>query len=60
MKKKILSAVMVLAMLLSLLPVTALAEGNVVAIGDKEYETLANAIADVPKNAGTPTTIKLL
>ena len=60
MKKKILSAVMVLAMVLSLLPVTALAVGNVAEIGTKQYETLANAIADVPTNAGTPTTIKLL
>ena len=68
MKKKILSAVMVLAMLLSLLPVTALAEGtecnstncsHVAAIGNTHYDSMADAIADVPTD-GTATTIKLL
>ena len=59
-KRRILSLLTALALCLSLLPVTALADGKVAAIDDKEYDTLANAIADVPKNAGTPTTIKLL
>ena len=68
MKKKILSAVMVLAMLLSLLPVTALADGtecsstncsHVAAIGNIHYNSLVDAIAAVPTN-GTETTIKLL
>lgn len=57
-KRRILSLLTALALCLSLLPVTALADENVAAIGSKEYDTLANAIADVTNN--TPTTIKLL
>lgn len=57
-KRRILSLLTALALCLSLLPVTALADENVAAIGGKEYDTLANAIADVTNN--TPTTIKLL
>lgn len=68
MKKKILSAVMVLAMVLSLLPISALAEGgecdgtdcnHVAAIGNIHYDNLEDAIDAVPTN-GTETTIKLL
>lgn len=58
-KRRILSLLTALALCLSLLPVTALADGKVAAIDDKEYDTLANAIAAVPGD-GTATTIKLL
>lgn len=58
-KRRILSLLTALALCLSLLPVTALADGNVAAIDGKEYDTLANAINNVPDD-GTATTIKLL
>lgn len=57
-KRRILSLLTALALCLSLLPVTALADGKVAAIDGKEYDTLAGAINDV--RAGTPTTITLL
>lgn len=58
-KRRILSLLTALALCLSLLPVTALADENVAAIGSKMYTSLANAIADVPGD-GTATTITLL
>ena len=57
-KRRILSLLTALALCLSLLPVTALADENVAAIGSKMYTSLANAIADVKND--TPTTITLL
>lgn len=57
-KRRILSLLTALALCLSLLPVTALADENVAAIGSKMYTSLANAIADVPDD--TETTITLL
>lgn len=57
-KRRILSLLTALALCLSLLPVTALADENVAAIGSEMYTSLANAIADVTNN--TPTTITLL
>ena len=58
-KRRILSLLTALALCLSLLPVTALADGNVAAIDGKKYDTLANAINNVPGD-GTATTITLL
>ena len=59
MKKSILALLLAVLMVASLLPAAAMAdEGNVAKIGDKEYATLAAAVADVPDN--TPTTITLL
>ena len=58
-KRRILSLLTALALCLSLLPVTALADENVAAIDGKEYDTLAGAINDVPGD-GTATTITLL
>ena len=58
-KRRILSLLTALALCLSLLPVTALADENVAAIDGKEYDTLANAINNVPGD-GTATTITLL
>ena len=59
MKKSILALLLAVLMVASLLPAAALAdEGNVAKIGDKEYATLAEAVAAVPDN--TPTTITLL
>ena len=58
-KKKLLALLMALVMTLTLVPVTALAEGdNVAKIGDNEYATLADAIAAVPD--GTETTITMI
>ena len=59
MKKSILALLLAVLMVASLLPAAAMAdEGNVAKIGDKEYATLAEAVAAVPDN--TPTTITLL
>lgn len=58
-KRRILSLLTALALCLSLLPVTALADENVAAIGSKMYTSLANAINNVPGD-GTATTITLL
>ena len=44
MKRKILSILLTLAMMLTLLPVTAMAEGDSARIGDVGYQTLAAAI----------------
>ncbi len=59
MYKKILSTLLCVCMLLSLLPVTALADGEVAEIGGTQYMSLADAVADVPAD-GTATTITLL
>ena len=64
MKRKMLSMLMALAMILSLLPVTALAADgttcaggedctHVAAIGDTHYDTLAEAVAAVHEKTGT-------
>ncbi len=53
MKKKILAGLLCVAMILSLLPVVAFADGNVAKIGTTEYATLAAAIAAVPDNSET-------
>ena len=59
MKKSILALLLAVLMVASLLPTAAMAdEGNVAKIGDKEYATLAEAVAAVPDN--THTTITLL
>ena len=59
MKKSILALLLAVLMVASLLPAAAMAdEGNVAKIGDKEYATLAEAVAAVPDN--THTTITLL
>ena len=59
MKKSILALLLAVLMVASLLPAAAMAdEGNEAKIGDKEYATLAEAVAAVPDN--TPTTITLL
>ena len=68
MKKKLCSILLALTMVLTLLPVSALAEEEtpaevepeyVAQIGETKYETLAKAYAAVP-NDGTLTTIDLL
>ena len=53
MKRKLLSILLTLAMMLTLLPATAMAEGNetVAKIGDVGYETLEAAIKDAADNA---------
>ena len=57
-KQKILALLLAVALLLAMSS-TALAEGNVCKIGEKEYASLAEAVAAVPTN-GTQTTITLL
>lgn len=53
MKRKLLSILLTLAMMLTLLPATAMAEGNenVAKIGDKGYKTLEAAIKEAADNA---------
>ena len=53
MKRKLLSILLTLAMMLTLLPATAMAEGNenVAKIGDIGYETLEAAIKEAADNA---------
>lgn len=62
-KKKLLALLMALVMTLSLMPVTALAEGeaseNVAMIGEVGYSSLADAIGAVPTD-GTETTIEMI
>ena len=59
MKKSILALLLAVLMVASLLPAAAMAdEGPEAKIGDKEYPTLAAAVAAVADN--TPTTITLL
>lgn len=57
-KQKILALLLAVALLLAMSS-TALADGEVCAIGDKKYTSLADAVAAVPTN-GTQTTITLL
>ena len=57
-KQKILALLLAVALLLAMSS-TALADGNVCKIGEKEYASLAEAVAAVPTN-GTQTTITLL
>lgn len=57
-KQKILALLLAVALVLAMSS-TALAEGNVCKIGEKEYASLAEAVAAVPTN-GTQTTITLL
>ena len=58
MKKRIFSILLTLAMVLSLLPAAAFAEGEAVAkVGETEYATLADAVANVP-DGGTVTLLK--
>ena len=60
MKRKFLSILLTLAMALTLLPVSAMAEGEEVAqIGETKYATLAEAVEAVPTN-NTETEIVLL
>ena len=62
MKKKLCSILLALTMVLTLLPVSALAEDGaekVAKIGDTEYTTLQDAI-NAPGDAGSETTITLL
>ena len=57
MKRKILTLLLALAMVLTMLPMTALAaEGNVAEVNGKGYSTLQDAI-DAAQNGGT---VKLL
>ena len=63
MKRKFLSILLTLAMALTLLPVSAMAEGPadpVAKIGDTTYATLKDAIDAVPSNGETPTMITVL
>jgi len=57
-KQKILALLLAVALVLAMSS-TALADGNVCKIGEKEYASLAEAVAAVPTN-GTQTTITLL
>ena len=57
-KQKILALLLAVALVLAMSS-TALADGEVCAIGDKKYTSLADAVAAVPTN-GTQTTITLL
>ena len=58
MKKSILALLLAVLMVASLLPATALAdEGPEAKIGDKEYDTLALAIADVTDDTLTTITV---
>lgn len=57
-KQKFLALLLAVALLLAMSS-TALAAGEVCAIGDKKYTSLADAVAAVPTN-GTQTTITLL
>lgn len=57
-KQKILALLLAVALLLAMSS-TALADDNVCKIGEKEYASLAEAVAAVPTN-GTQTTITLL
>ena len=60
MKRKSLSILLTLAMVLTLLPVSAMAEGEEVAqIGERKYATLAEAVEAVPTD-NTKTEIVLL
>ena len=60
MKRKFLSILLTLAMVLTLLPVSAMAEGEEVAqIGERKYATLAEAVEAVPTD-NTKTEIVLL
>ena len=60
MKKRLLASLLSLAMVLTLLPVSALAAGETVAkIGGSSYDSLAAAVASVPDNGTEATTIVL-
>lgn len=58
-KQKILALLLAVALVLAMSS-TALADGEVCAIGDKKYTSLEAAVADVLQDAPTPTTITLL
>ena len=55
MKKRVLAILLALAMVAALLPVAALADGNVAAVGNQEYETLQAAFEALENSGGTIT-----
>ena len=55
MKKRVLAILLALAMVAALLPVAALADGNVAAVGGQEYATLQAAFEALENSGGTIT-----
>ena len=55
MKKRVLAILLALAMVAALLPVAALAEGKVAAVGGQEYTTLQDAFKALESSGGTIT-----